>query len=73
VEYTRAKAGLKQARNLLVSSQKSIAVGRLLGSIAHEINNHLRLYQTFFISRQGTSPILKCLTALSSPKRSCSG
>jgi len=41
VEYTRAKAGLKQARNLLVSSQKSIAVGRLLGSIAHEINNPL--------------------------------
>jgi two-component system, NtrC family, sensor kinase len=32
---------LTQARELLLSCQKSIAVGRLLGSIAHEINNPL--------------------------------
>ena len=32
---------LTQARELLVTCQKSIAVGRLLGSIAHEINNPL--------------------------------
>jgi signal transduction histidine kinase len=41
IETRRLQAELRQARELLRSSQKSIAVGRLLGSIAHEINNPL--------------------------------
>ena len=32
---------LAQAKNLLLKCQKSITIGRLLGSIAHEINNPL--------------------------------
>jgi len=35
------KAELLRARDLLVSCQKNISIGRLLGSIAHEINNPL--------------------------------
>jgi signal transduction histidine kinase len=45
VESKRLRDGLQfeltQARDLLISCQKSISVGRLLGSIAHEINNPL--------------------------------
>jgi two-component system, NtrC family, sensor kinase len=45
VRSQREQRGLRdeltQARELLLSCQKSIAVGRLLGSIAHEINNPL--------------------------------
>ncbi|WP_263377548.1 sensor histidine kinase [Granulicella paludicola] len=45
VQTARERKGLQdelaQARGLLLSCQKSIAVGRLLGSIAHEINNPL--------------------------------
>lgn len=40
-ERKRLNEELTQARGLLLSCQKSIAVGRLLGSIAHEINNPL--------------------------------
>ena len=45
IQSRRERRGLRdeltQARELLLSCQKSIAVGRLLGSIAHEINNPL--------------------------------
>jgi signal transduction histidine kinase len=45
VQATRERRGLRdeltQVRDLLLSCQKSIAAGRLLGSIAHEINNPL--------------------------------
>jgi signal transduction histidine kinase len=45
IQSKRERRGLRdelaQARALLLSCQKSIAVGRLLGSIAHEINNPL--------------------------------
>jgi two-component system, NtrC family, sensor kinase len=45
VQSQREQRGLRdeltQARELRLSCQKSIAVGRLLGSIAHEINNPL--------------------------------
>jgi signal transduction histidine kinase len=38
---SRLQEELGQAKNLLMKNQKSITVGRLLGSIAHEINNPL--------------------------------
>jgi two-component system NtrC family sensor kinase len=45
VQSKRERRGLRdeltQSKDLLLSCQKSIAVGRLLGSIAHEINNPL--------------------------------
>lgn len=40
-EQKRLRDELAQTRDLLLSCQKSISVGRLLGSIAHEINNPL--------------------------------
>ena len=39
--YTALENELSQAKAVLLNCQKSVAVGRLLGSIAHEINNPL--------------------------------
>jgi signal transduction histidine kinase len=49
---------LGQAKSLLLKNQKSITVGRLLGSIAHEINNPLEAVTNllYLAQRQSADP-----------------
>jgi signal transduction histidine kinase len=51
-----AESELARARNLLRNNQKSISLGRLLGSIAHEINNPLEAMANLLYLAQQSSP-----------------
>ncbi len=52
--HTSLENELSQAKAVLLNCQKSIAVGRLLGSVAHEINNPLEAVTNLLYLAQRT-------------------